>query len=131
MSTGTLKQGFRFGNHRGIPQCRVLLRQWDVPAVLLTPSVAAGFRVQHQCKEAQRLWLLGQELRHDPGKKHRLLLKIAADNISSSGIGPSLCKGSIDGIENCLKAVRQLLALRHAEWNACLSNLILGAHEAL
>src|SRR5216683_4766438 len=97
----------------------------------IASCVAAGFRVKHKGKQAQRLRLLRQQLGQEPRQKQRFLCEIAADDIGPTRVGPTFRKGGIDGVQYGLETAGKFLALRDVEWNASLPDLVLGTDESL
>lgn len=109
----------------------MLLGERNVLALHISPRAAAGVRVKHECKQAQRLRFLGQQLGHESGEKDCFVGEIAADDIGPTGVGPPFGKGGVDGVEYSVEPAGKFLALRDAEWNAGLPNLVFGPNESL
>ena len=91
---------------------------------------AAGFLQQHQSKQPNdlRLWL---EFDQKPSQSNRLAGQLGPRYLRSRRSRVTLVKNEIDDLKHRVQSLLQLLRRRHLVWNRCLSNLCLGAHNAL
>src|ERR1700736_5276713 len=87
--------------------------------------------MKHECKEAQRLRFLGQQLGHKPAQKQSLFGQIATGDVGTTWVSPTLRKGGVDGIQYRPEPAWKLFALRDAKRNSRLADLVLCSHQAL
>ena len=87
--------------------------------------------MQHQRQQAERFRLVRQQRGDQPAEPDRFLGEIAAAGLGAGGIGPAFGEGGVDGLEHGVEPLAQIGALGHAERNAGLADLVLGAHQPL
>ena len=113
-------------DHRPVPARRILTGQRYELAVVAPSRAAPGLRVEHECEQAQRLRFLGQQLRQQPGQEHGFFGQITAGDIGPAGVGPTFPERSVDRIQHGGEPIGQLCALRDAERNSGLPDLVCG-----
>src|SRR6516162_7579406 len=71
------------------------------------------------------------ELGKQPSQSNRLAGHLGPRNLSSRRSRIALVKDEIDDLKHRVQPLRQFLRRRHLVWNRRLSNLCLGAYDAL
>jgi hypothetical protein len=87
--------------------------------------------VQHEGEQAERLGLLGQELRDEPREPHAFLGEAPPPRHGAGRVGPAFGECRIDRLEHRFQPLGELRPLGHAERDAGLADARLRAHEAL
>ena len=87
--------------------------------------------MEHQRQQAEGFGLVRQQRGDEPAQPDPFLGEVAAAHLGAGGIGPPFGKRRVDGGQHRLETVTKIGALGHAERNAGLPDLALGAHQPL
>jgi hypothetical protein len=82
-SAHTQDQPLCFLDHRLVPQSGILPAEGDVLAFGIPSRAPSGFRVKHQGKQSQSLWLVWKQLGQKPTQKPCFFCKVTSDDIRS------------------------------------------------
>src|SRR5271169_4227430 len=127
---GFLHQSQSLRNLFAVPEGAVLMLQQNQLSGRRGPRRAAGFLQQHQSQQPID-FRLRLEPGQQPSKSDRLASDLGSRYFRTRRSRIALVKDEIDDLKHRVQALRQLLRRRHLVWNRRLSNLCLGAYDAL
>ena len=102
-----MQQRLGLGDHRGVPEPRVLPAERHVGAVGVAAGRPARLGVQHQREEAERLGRLRQQAGDEAREVDRLAGQVAAGGVGAVGVGPALGEGGVDRLEHRVEPRRR------------------------
>jgi hypothetical protein len=114
-----------------VPQRAILLLEQHELAAGPGARLAAGVVQEHQGGEAQRLGLIGHQHGEQLREPDRLVAQLAADERVALGGRVALVEDEVQHGEDRADPLGQEMIGRHAEGDAGVPDLGLGAHEAL
>src|ERR1700710_1520673 len=87
--------------------------------------------MQQEREKAERLGLLRQQLRHQPGQVQCFGGEVAMRRVGAGRVAPAFGEGGVDRLEHGVETADEVLAPRYGESDARGTDLVLGTHEAL
>ena len=128
---GAQEDRLGFVDHLRVPPRRILIGQRHIVAVLIATRAAAGFRMEHEGEQPQRLGLGRQQFGDEPAEEDCFIGEIAPRDIGPGGIDPAFRKGRVDCIEHGVEPIAKFCSVRDAKRDARLQNFVFRAHQAL
>ena len=87
--------------------------------------------MEHERQKAERLRFARHQRHRDAAEPDRLFREIAALRVGACRIGPACRIGRVDGLQDGVEPVAEVVLLRHVEGNSGVPDPALGPHQPL